>query len=212
MSLPAGPAMGMMPSAHLRKQPSAALLTLLAQAAALRAAGLKWESVAERVGRSPETCRRWPQTYPQDWLRLFTEAERALIRDTHAEGLAVLRNLLREQDWRPRLGACKLLAQMRQDLARVEAQEAAEGPGLDPVIVRFVTYLQSLTPEQFQAQLQEFREQDARAAAEAAARAAAQAAAATPASDPAPEQTAPPPPDRTGAAPAPAAGPASPCP
>ena len=80
------------------KQTPPELHTLMTLAAELRAAGSSWEIVGAKVQRSPRTCREWPLRYPDDWKRLYREAEEALVAEAGAEGMFFLLKLLRAED------------------------------------------------------------------------------------------------------------------
>src|SRR5262245_61386261 len=86
------------------------LARLLARAAELRAGGNSWEQVAATLGRSAATCRRWPQKYPDIWRRAYVSAARDRIAEGGAEGLLVLREMLRSKDEKIRQTAARTLA------------------------------------------------------------------------------------------------------
>src|SRR5262249_25377993 len=98
------------------KHPAPAVLSSLREAAELRVGGHSWEAVGERLRRSPETCRHWPLTYPEQWQALYRAAEERLINEAGAEAVLVLRQLLRSQDEKVRRHVAKLLATMRLEL------------------------------------------------------------------------------------------------
>src|SRR5262249_41299112 len=64
----------------------------------LRAAGASWDAVADRLHRSPDTCRRWPARFPAAWADLYRQAERRLAAEARAEATNVLRVQLRHED------------------------------------------------------------------------------------------------------------------
>jgi hypothetical protein len=104
------------------KPPSDELLT---HAAELRAAGLSWEAVAAKVGRSAETVRKWPTAYPDRWQSLLHAAERRLVCEAGAESVLILRQLLRSADEKIRRDAARLLVNLRLELAKLDLQAAA---------------------------------------------------------------------------------------
>jgi hypothetical protein len=106
------------------KPPTPALLDLLAQAADLRSGGASWEAVAAQVGRSADTCRRWPALYPDDWRRLYAAAEERLVVEASAESVLVLRKLLRAEDEKIRRDVARLLVTMRLELRALETRAA----------------------------------------------------------------------------------------
>src|SRR5262245_50016611 len=93
--------------------PRAETARLLATAAELKAGGASWEAVAAKVGRTAATCRRWPTLYPDDWQRLFRDAERQLVVDAGAEAVLVLRALLRAADDKVRRDVARTLVGLR---------------------------------------------------------------------------------------------------
>src|SRR5262245_15708510 len=112
-------------------------LRLLALAAEHRAMGLKWESVAGRLGRPPETVRRWPVRYPEAWQRLYRAAERRAIAEGGAEARTVVRTLLRSKDERVRCNASKFMASFQERVHQWEAQRQKETP-LDGELIAYL--------------------------------------------------------------------------
>lgn len=101
---------------------------LLTHAAELRAAGLSWEAVAAKVGRSAETARRWPSTYPDRWQALLQAAERRLVCEAGAESVLILRQLLRSNDEKVRRDAARLLVNLRLELAKLDFKADTHAP------------------------------------------------------------------------------------
>src|SRR5260221_6478170 len=54
---------------------------LIAEAAALRAAGQSWETIGTAVNRHADTVRRWPDRYRDEWCRTYRAVEAQLIAD-----------------------------------------------------------------------------------------------------------------------------------
>lgn len=98
------------------------LRALLAAAAELRAGGLSWAKVGEKVGRQAETCRQWPRRHPAAWRELFREAEAQVIAEAGAEARGMLRNLLRSKNEKTILAAAQLLMRCREERALREEQ------------------------------------------------------------------------------------------
>jgi hypothetical protein len=115
--------------------PSSALARLLVRAAELRAGGTAWEMVAATVGRSVATCRRWPRKYPDLWRRAYGAAMRENLAGGGAEGLRMLRSLLRLKDEKIRRDAAKALATLlvRARRSRRSGRPAAEADPLTAV-------------------------------------------------------------------------------
>jgi hypothetical protein len=89
---------------------SAEMARLLARAAEMRAGGLSWERVAAKVGRSVATCRRWPYTHASLWRRAYAIAARERFAEAGAEGLQILREMLRSAGKDVRQNVAKVLA------------------------------------------------------------------------------------------------------
>ena len=114
-----------MPPAPAMKPPPDKLLPLLTTAAELKVAGASWAAVAQRVGRSPDTVRRWPALYPDAWQRLVCYAERQLHADVGAESVTTLRQMLRSEDEKIRRDAARIPREIH-DRAH-EATESRQG-------------------------------------------------------------------------------------
>lgn len=85
----------------------------LRRVAELRVAGHAWETVAEAVGVSPETVRKWPQRYPARWRAAHAVAERRLLDDATAEAVLTLRRQLRSEDEKSVREAAHKIVQIR---------------------------------------------------------------------------------------------------
>jgi hypothetical protein len=96
---------------------------LLAEAAALRAGGMSWKSVAAAVKRDVETVRRWPERFPEQWSRYRRAAEDYLVSDAYGESVTSLRVLLRSQNEKSVLAASVAITKMRQEQRRLEVTE-----------------------------------------------------------------------------------------
>ena len=123
-------------------------LAMLTIAAELRAGGASWAKVGEKVKRSPETARRWPGLYPEEWDELYRDAERQVIATSFVQATLVLQNLLMSKDEKVRLAASKELRRTRErELEHEYKQAKTEAP--PPGIVQFVTYIKGMTDDQF---------------------------------------------------------------
>ena len=82
---------------------------LLAAAAALRVAGASWEAVAERLGRSDQTCRNWPtkSKFRSLWRELYAAAEKEYKEEIANEARCVLRGQLRTENNKVKRDAAK---------------------------------------------------------------------------------------------------------
>jgi hypothetical protein len=86
---------------------------LIADAAALRAAGQSWEAIGEVVDRHADTVRRWPDRYPDRWIPTYRAVESQLTADAANEARAILRMMLRDKRGKLRLGAAAQLLKWR---------------------------------------------------------------------------------------------------
>ncbi len=69
------------------------MMTLLTIAAELRAAGASWARIGEACKRDAESCRHWPRTYREVWIRLYREAEDQTVADAGMEARNALRKM-----------------------------------------------------------------------------------------------------------------------
>jgi hypothetical protein len=129
------------------KQPTPAVLSNLREAAELRVGGLSWEAVGERLHRSPETCRHWPLTYPEQWQALYRAAEERLINEAGAEAVLVLRQLLRSEDEKVRRDVAKLLAAMRMELLALKSKTDKAGEVPESDAQRVAAFLAEQPPD-----------------------------------------------------------------
>ena len=109
----------------IHSPPSPTVESMIQVAAEMRAAGSNWESVGTKVGRRPETCRRWPAIHPELWKRHFRAAATQFAEDCATEARVFLRMLARSQDEKVRLQACKIMLQTCMDLRKLEANMPA---------------------------------------------------------------------------------------
>jgi hypothetical protein len=102
-------------------------MSLVEQAAELRASGRSWEAVSIKLKRSARACRRWPQQYPEVWDRFYFKAERELIRRAGSEALGLLFYHLRaENAWLSQNTAKFLFSKRVEILGRELEAEPAE--------------------------------------------------------------------------------------
>ncbi len=115
------------------------ILSLMTTAAELRATGTSWEKIAARVRRNPRTCRRWRETYPEAWRRLYHAAEEELLNACGAESALVLRNLLRSEDEKVRSAAGRNLLSVRMRLR--SGEDKGEGAAPNPYAQAIALFL-----------------------------------------------------------------------
>jgi hypothetical protein len=116
--------------------PNPEMLHLLAAAAAHRAAGRSWETVAARLGRSAETCRRWPQRFREAWRTLYRAAERDCTTEGRAEATAILRDQLRLIDTKEKRDAAKALLAAAQRDRRASRSKQSRQSSLEQVAMK----------------------------------------------------------------------------
>jgi hypothetical protein len=132
--------------------PPPTLLPLLIKAADLRAAGGSWAKVGGATGRSAETCRAWPRRYPDEWRRLYREAERQSIAEAGAEARSILRLLLRDKAPTVALKAAQLLDRGRErQIDREDQAERLDSTNVTGEILEFARFVQSVTDAELDA-------------------------------------------------------------
>lgn len=148
------------------KPPSLEMVSRLTRVAELRANGSSWVKVGEKLGRSAETCRKWPRRYPEEWRRVYRQAEGHLTMQGSAEAMLVHRSLLQSANERVRLAAANTLNSKRQmEIAREERAARPLTASLSPEIAQFITLLKGLTHDQFEKYLADLVARYAREAA-----------------------------------------------
>ncbi len=126
--------------------------SLLAQAAELRAGGNSWEIVAEKVGRTPQTVRRWPEAYPEKWAAALRAAESQLLSEATAESVHTLRRQLRSSDEKSSREAAQKLISFRVALGKKPGKSKRKRvakPRTDAA--RLVAYLEGLSDAELEA-------------------------------------------------------------
>lgn len=92
----------------------------LVEAAEMRAAGHRWESVGEKLRKAADTVRKWPRRYPDRWQEAMQKAEMRQAVDMQSESVVVLRGLARNSDdEKVKLQAAKTIIQMRLGLGKL---------------------------------------------------------------------------------------------
>ena len=86
------------PTKPIMSIPPPAVERLLERAAELRAAGVSWEVVGQKLHRHRDTCSRWPRLYPEIWKRLVAATRAEQRQNAADEAMTVLRTLLRSDD------------------------------------------------------------------------------------------------------------------
>jgi hypothetical protein len=128
------------------------VLSLMAAAAELRAAGASWEAVAAKLGPNECTFRRWEKRYAAQWDRLFHAAEVRLTKLMGGEARSVLRALLRHKDRWVRLHAGRFLLSHRWAAPLDPPADAAQ-PSAESL--RIAMALDEMPEEQIQSLLDE---------------------------------------------------------
>jgi hypothetical protein len=132
-------------------RPSAELLSQMQLAAELKAAGNSWEAVGRRLERSPETCRRWQDRFPNDWIRLLRAAQRRLLDEAGNEALFILRDLSRTSTPPVRASVGKFLAGTMWKVIAVEQVASTPTPADAAILEKYrdaIELLESMTDEQ----------------------------------------------------------------
>src|SRR5216684_7624036 len=104
------------------------LNALIAQAAAMRAVGKTWQTIATELDRSSETVRRWPERHPKEWIEHYRTVESYIIAEAAGEARLILRNMLRAKKGHFRLHAARHLLKSRDTDRQREFTTAAQTP------------------------------------------------------------------------------------
>jgi hypothetical protein len=128
---------------------------VLARAAELRATGHTWEATAKLLKRSSGVIQRWPLKYPDRWAAALRDAQRRAITDCAAESLVILRQLLRADDGKLRLGAAEFLADLRVEQAKLDLKAGEAAPEVPPLALQIAHYMENHTDEDI-AQMADF--------------------------------------------------------
>jgi hypothetical protein len=107
---------------------SAALAKRIRAAAELRAAGVAWARIAEKLNRQPNTCRHWTWRYRVFWADIYAAALAERDDESEAESIRGLRELLRSKDETMRRDAARYLLALLQRRQR-QMRSDAPGPG-----------------------------------------------------------------------------------
>ena len=99
-------------------------------AAEMRFEAKTWEEVAQRVGRSARTCRRWPLLHPREWIRCHAHLLRAYILASHREALAHIKRHMRSQN--APVSAAAARHWDKQCVDAINRLEALERGAIDP--------------------------------------------------------------------------------
>lgn len=98
------------------KPPSAQRIKLAVE---MRIGGSAWERVAERLGCSAETVRKWPTRYAGRWHTASHDAECRLAERTHGDTRRALRTLLNDPSSTIRFRAARALVNERIELLKL---------------------------------------------------------------------------------------------
>src|SRR5438874_3835 len=109
------------------------VLSLMEQAATLRAAGNTWETIALRLHRTARTIQRWQASYAADWGRFYRAAANRQLEEAGLEAYLHLRNLMRTDDTRAIERIAKFLYDRWHKVANEQEKvaAAAKESGLD---------------------------------------------------------------------------------
>ncbi|HEX3149957.1 MAG TPA: DUF1553 domain-containing protein [Gemmataceae bacterium] len=83
-------------------------ITLLTQAAELRAVGHTWDAIARRVNRKARTVQKWPTRFSYEWAKVYRAVQLRHFEETSNEARAHLRALMRDDDKRVKHKAIEL--------------------------------------------------------------------------------------------------------
>ena len=133
---------------------------LIAEAAALRAAGQSWETIGAAVDRHADTVRRWPDRYRDEWCRTYRAVEAQLTADAATEARAILRAMLRDKRGKYRLGAAGHLLRSRNHAWTFESEPTLAA---DETVIREAQAfrnLRSMSDENLESTIERYRMRD----------------------------------------------------
>jgi hypothetical protein len=103
---------------------SAALAKRMKAAAELRAAGVAWARIAEKLNCRPGACRNWKWRYRVVWAEIYAAALAERDDESEAESIRGLRELLRSKEETMRRDAARYLLALLQRRQRQLRSEA----------------------------------------------------------------------------------------
>ena len=130
---------------------------LIAEAAALRAAGQSWETIGAAVDRHADTVRRWPDRYRDEWCRTYRAVEAQLRADAAIEARTTLRAMLRDKRGKYRLGAATQLLKSRDHTLTAEAAPADVDPPVSRECELFYQELNAMSEEELDRMNERYR-------------------------------------------------------
>lgn len=102
-----------------------------AQAIELRATGVSWLSVAEKLGRDLVEIRAWPDAFPSEWKSQYEAAELRINADISAESTTHLRLLMRSEDDELRARVGQMILNHRVKLLKLDRERSTQTPRSD---------------------------------------------------------------------------------
>jgi hypothetical protein len=118
------------------------------RAADLRSSGYSWDQIGAKLGRSGDTCRRWPWLYPEVWSQLLRRADHQATWLVRGMAKSVLQNLLLSKDPKIQAQAVGLAVKFGEPLEPIPPASAT--PSSDTPENSEVSHVRSLTTEQRQ--------------------------------------------------------------
>lgn len=120
--------------------PPPKLVYFVERAAELRAQGLSWDQVAQKLGRRVRTVHDWRYRYRAFWDQAIALARQEIAHDCGDEALAVVRQLTRSKDENISRAAANRLLEFRP--------ETDTSAVLSPEFLRFIQFLEGLSDDQ----------------------------------------------------------------
>jgi hypothetical protein len=133
----------------MANSPEPALGGLIARAAEMRAEGETWQVVADAIGRSANTVKKWPKQHAKRWNKLFARAEAALLKDASSEAVHTLRKLLRSKVAKVQHDAAQKLLLLREARSKTGRSRERSGGSAVPEVRQLVEFLEGLSDGQF---------------------------------------------------------------
>jgi hypothetical protein len=130
------------------------VLSLMHQAAELRAAGCSWEAIGVKLNRTARSCRRWTDRYPEVWQQLYWKEKANVAQKAGDEAFGCLRQLLRDEDKWLRQNTAKFLCRHSYDVIKGQPGAARPDEALGDW-APYIAYLESHSEEEANACLEE---------------------------------------------------------
>jgi hypothetical protein len=128
----------------MSNQPSEDELRTVERAIDLRARGHTWDQVAQKLQKTIEEVREWPNHYAEFWARRLAAAHRELDSETIAEARTILRRHLRTDNLKE---ACDIARVLLDHARRSQIPPAESEPARESEYHQIADFLEGLSDE-----------------------------------------------------------------